>query len=69
MQADLRVEDEKIIMSPSLSNLTVENDLIVKYQTEIRNLQIQLGTSEAENRGLRVEVEELRSLLSTFTAN
>jgi regulator of replication initiation timing len=49
--------------------LTVENDLIVKYQTEIRNLQIQLGTSEAENRGLRVEVEELRSLLSTFTAN
>jgi regulator of replication initiation timing len=69
LQADLRVEDEKIIMSPSLSNLTVENDLIVKYQTEIRNLQIQLGTSEAENRGLRVEVEELRSLLSTFTAN
>lgn len=37
------------------------------YPTQLRRLQIRLGKSEAENRGLRVEVKELRSLLSTFS--
>ena len=36
------------------------------YPTQLRRLQIRLGKSEAENRGLRVEVKELRSLISTF---